>query len=58
MLLMFYVMNSQFERLETRIDNLSNKIDNVETKVDEVRGYLRLNVSKPNNDKPVGNLKN
>ncbi len=50
-------LGSRIDRVETRIDRVETKIDRVETKIDEVRGYLKFNLTAPNEDTPPGDLK-
>ena len=50
-------MGTRIGRLETRMDRLETKVDGLETKIDEVRGYLRFDMTEPNEDSPPADMK-
>ena len=44
-------------RIETKVDRLETKVDGLETKINEVRGYLRFDVTEPNENPPPTDVK-
>ena len=50
-------MESRMDRIETRIDRLEVKVDRLETKIDEVRGYLKFDMTAPNEDPSPPDMK-
>ena len=44
-------------RIETKVDRLETKMDRLETKIDEVRGYLRFDMTEPNENPPPTDVK-
>ena len=50
-------MEARMDRIETRIDRLEIKVDRLETKIDEVRGYLKFDMTAPNEDLPPADMK-
>ena len=50
-------MESRMDRIETRIDRLEVKVGRLETKIDEVRGYLKFDMTAPNEDPSPPDMK-